>query len=333
MTKQILFLLGPSGSGKTELSLCLARRLGCEIVSADSMLVYKGMNIGTAKPNKLERKKIKHHLIDLVSPRVNFSVYRYRKLALSVIDSILKRHRIPLVVGGGGLYAAALLKGLSGPFQESGLRNNQFRRRLENKTTVFLYSKLKEMDPVRAAQIHPYDRRRITRALEIASLSGKTPSEWYRERESLQDLGYQVKVIGIHRDRTDLYERINQRAKKMFRLGFVSEVKRLKREGFSKTAGQALGYKEILGYLDKRRGGVSPPIKGRGDLAPTSVVQSIQQHTRHFAKRQLTWLRREKEIRWVEWDRGESARSVCDKIVREFHGERKGTVGCCSASH
>jgi tRNA dimethylallyltransferase len=292
----------------------LAKRLPGEIISADSMLVYRGMNVGTAKPTRAERRKIPHHLIDLVSSRANYSVYQHRKKAVEAIRAILARGRIPLVVGGAGLYVGALWKGISAHPAGNVRLRKQLDREADEKGISFLYERLRKIDPKRAKKIHPNDRRRILRALEIAELTGKPASEWYRTKESLRDLGYSVRVFGIHRDRAELYERINRRVEAMFQKGLVREVQRLKKVGFSKSSGQALGYREILEYVNrKRRGGVPPPLP--------SLIESIQRNTRHFAKRQLTWLRREGEIYWIAWNQGESARAVCDKIIKEVKKE------------
>lgn len=306
--KTVLFLVGPTGSGKTELSLLLAKRLGCEIVSADSMLVYKGMDIGTAKPTLTERRKVHHHLIDIVSPRTNFSVYQHRRRALKAIEEIVERCKIPLVVGGSGLYVEALWKGLS------LLPAPSLKMRVPigtNLSARLLYRRLRKIDSKRASEIHPNDRRRILRALEIAECSGKRPSECYQQRESLEDLGCRVAVFGIWREREELYERINQRVKRMFQRGFIREVKRLKKRGFSLTARQALGYREIL----ERQG---PPLR---------LIEAVQTRTRQFAKRQLTWLRRQKEIRWVRWERGETVGDICGKIYVEIK-KWLGTAPC-----
>ena len=302
MTKRVLFLVGPTGSGKTQLSLCLAKRLGAEILSADSMLVYRGMDIGTAKPSREDRKRVRHHLIDLVSPRRNFSVSEHRELALEAIESILKRGRLPLVVGGSGLYVSAIWKGLS-PHPGTNMKlREKLNQLVKEKGLEDLYQELERVDPHRAKQIHPNDRRRILRALEIVHTSGKTPSEWYQKRTSLGDLGYSVKVIGVARDRRDLYDRINLRVESMFRKGLLREVERLKQRGFSKTARQALGYREVL---DSK--GTRPFLK-----------ELIQQRTRQFAKRQLTWFRREKDIHWVRWERDEAVGRVCGKMITEI---------------
>ena len=308
MRKPVLFLVGPTGSGKTQLSLCLAKRLRCEIISADSMLVYRGMDIGTAKPLPADRKKVFHDLVDIVSPRSSFSVHRHRKLVLKAIERILKRGRIPLVVGGSGLYVDALWKGLSPhPGGNSKLRK-KLAQLAERKGLEFVYEELKRRDPLRAREIHPNDCQRILRSLEIAKLSKKPASEWYREKVSLEELGYSVRAFGITRDRFDLYERIDRRVGQMFRRGFLREVRRLERKGFSKTAGQALGYREVLAHFKR----------GEGEVTP-ALIQEIQQRTRQFAKRQLTWFRREKKIQWVSWGEKESVASICGKIVTEVN--------------
>lgn len=272
------------------------------------MLVYRGMDIGTAKPLTSQRKKVLHHLIDLVSPRSNFSVYRYRELALKVLDKIFAKERIPLIVGGGGLYAGALWKGISKEIKESPRTQKKLEAEARSKGLSFLYEKLKKIDPLRAIEIHPNDERRILRALEIAEASGKVPTQCYQEKISLEDLGYAVRAFAIRRDRGELYNRINRRVVRMFRKGFVREVQKLRRQGFSKTARQALGYREILG------------LEGGHAELPEKLIQDIQKHTRQFAKRQLTWLRHQKEIHWIDWDERESAGSVCDKIMQAIRG-------------
>ena len=307
MRKAVFFLVGPTGSGKTQLSLSLAKRLGAEIISADSMLVYRGMDIGTAKPSPSDRKKIPHHLIDLISPRGHFSVYEHRARALRATEDIHKREKVPLIVGGSGLYVNAIWKGLSPqPGADPKLRK-QLSKLAEEKGWGFLYEQLRRVDPERAQGIHPNDRRRIGRALEIAKLSGRKPSESYKERTALEDLGYSVRVFGILRSRRVLYDRINRRVESMFRRGLLQEVKRLRRRGFSTTAREALGYREVLEDLKKGENKVT-----------AELVEKIQSRTRQFAKRQLTWFHRVKEIQWIPWASEEPVAAVCDKITKEI---------------
>ncbi len=269
------------------------------------------MDIGTAKPTPAERRKVRHHLIDLISPRSEFSVHEYRRRALEAITKIQGRGKIPLVVGGSGLYLHALWKGLS---NYPG-RDRTFRRRLEQeadlKGVAGLYRRLRKIDSERAEKIHSHDRRRIIRALEIAAVLGTGPRVGHRSQESLEDLGFSVQVIGIQRERADLYGRINQRVKAMFRKGFLKEVGRLQKKGLSKTARQALGYKEALTAWHQGS-------RLRHGRATPELVPLIQTRTRQFAKRQLTWFRREKGIEWVDWAPGESARAVCDKIMMQL---------------
>lgn len=300
----ILFLVGPTGSGKTRLSLKLARRLHSEIISADSMVVYRGMNIGTAKASPKDQEKMPHHLIDLVSPSRSFSVHDYRVKAMKALQSILKRGRTPLVVGGSGLYVDSLWKGLSPLPGEDPKVRKKLNERAQKKGVAHLYNELKKSDPERAACVDPHNLRRIVRALEIAHTSGKTATQWHGQKVSLEDLGYSVRIFGISRERSDLYERINRRVQAMFREGFLKEVERLRKRRFSKTAAQALGYREVIQYLKEGK-----------KKSLTEVQSEIQQRTRQFAKRQLTWFRHHPEIEWVDWREGETAQDVCDKIL------------------
>ena len=287
------------------------------------MQVYKGMDIGTAKPSTAEQKKIRHHLLDLVSPRSSFSVYQYRKHALEALNEITRRERVPLVVGGSGLYVSTLWRGNSAPGGRIAAFREKLARLAREKDPHFLHERLKKINPRRAGELHPNDERRIIRALEIAEFSGKPQSR----QPSLEDLGFSVRIFGIGRERAELYERINKRVEAMFRKGFVKEVARLRKSGISKTAKQALGYREVLAVI------ASPPLKqwrakqSRFEIASSALgpprndgaglIPLIQRNTRHFAKRQLTWFRRMKEIEWIPWKPGEPVAAVCDKILTE----------------
>jgi len=281
---QIIFLVGPTASGKTALSLKLAKKLNAEIISCDSMCVYKGMDILTSKPSTGDRKKIRHHLIDIIPPAREFSVADYRRMALKKIEDILRRKKTPLFVGGSGLYVKAVIDGLF----PSAKKDPAFRRKqealLERYGKTYLYKKLKNIDPGRARKIHPNDLRRVIRALEIYHTEKKPPSELKADTEPLK---YDFKILGLNPDRSQLYKNIEDRVEEMFKRGIVREVRRLSKKKLSMTAGKALGYSEILGY-----------IKGRYSLEEAREL--LKKNTRHFARRQLTWFRPDKRIEWIK---------------------------------
>lgn len=311
MTKpSVLFIVGPTASGKSALAVALAKKLGGEILSADSMLVYKGMDIGTAKPTKKERGGIPHHGLDLIPPTKSFSVFAYRKFALKTIKDIVRRGKIPIVAGGTGFYVRALLEGLSPlPGTHAAIRVKLEREALE-KGLPALHKRLLKLDPRRAKAIGPYNQRRIIRALEIYLASGKKPSELAPKTPGLRGLGYKPFVIGLHRDREALYKKINQRVDTMFRNGLVREVTRLARKKPSKTALQGVGYKETLDWISDK------------SARPLAEVKSkIKQTTRHFAKRQWTWFKRESGICWIWWPESASLAQVTDFIMTCFLDE------------
>lgn len=313
----VLLIVGPTASGKSELAMELAKKINGEVLSADSMLVYKGMDIGTAKPTTKEQCNISHHGMNLISPSKKFSVFTYRQYALKTIKEIVRRGKIPVVCGGTGFYIRALLEGLhSQPAGNAGVRR-KLEQEVRKKGLPVLYARLLRMDSRRARQIGPDNGRRIIRALEIYELSGKRPAQPAKKSQGLKALGYEPVVIGIHRDRKALYEQINRRVDMMFRKGLVREVKQLARKKISETACQGVGYKEVLEWLshDPRNPFHTPDVwnfthpvcetvKSHGDSKRetlASVKERIKQATRHFAKRQWTWFKREKGIRWVWW--------------------------------
>jgi tRNA dimethylallyltransferase len=324
--KIVLFIVGPTASGKSALAVALAKKLGGEIVSADSMLIYKGMDIGTAKPTKKERGGIRHHGLDLIPPTKTFSAFTYRQFALKALRDIVKRGKTPIVAGGTGFYVRALLEGLSPlPGTQVAIRRELEREALE-KGLPALYKRLLKMDPSRARAIGPHNQRRIIRALEIYLVSGKKPSEPVRKTPGLRELGYTPFVIGIHRDRAALYQKINRRVDAMFRKGLVREVTQLARKKLSKTALQGVGYKEILECSKMLHPKTTcevaflPPPRWRGWRA---VKDKIKQTTRHFAKRQWTWFKREKDIRWVWWPETAEIADVSDFILADFLKNKK----------
>ncbi len=302
MSKRVLFLVGPTGSGKSEAAILIAKKLGGEIISCDSMLVYRGMNIGTAKPTKSEKQGIRHHLIDLVTPRQRFSASRYRDLALQAIREIHTRNHLPIVVGGSGLYVRVLTHGLAPQDKKIGRLRAQLEREAEHIGTGRMYARLKKIDPARAAKILPNDRRRILRALEIYETLHIKPSVWLKSSTSLDALGYQWKMFGIRRERSRLYERINRRVDRMMKIGFLREVKRLMKKGLSKTAKQAIGYAELIDY-----------VKGRTSF--DEAVLKIKQRSRHLAKKQLIWFRRDPGIQWIDVGGITAGKNIADHVI------------------
>lgn len=342
-TNLILFVVGPTASGKSSLAIELAKQLDGEVISADSMQIYQRMDVGTAKPSKKDQKKIPHHGINLIPPSKKFSVYAYRQYALKTIRAIIKRGKVPIVAGGTGFYIRALLEGLSPQPAANPKIRCQLEQEALKRDLPALYARLCKVDPLRARQIGPDNGRRIIRALEIYQTSGKKPSDVSQKSPGLAALGYQPIVIGIHRDRQALYHTINQRVDQMFRKGLVNEVKRLARKKISETALQGVGYKEVLEYLSghcepacpvgrqgeaiscyskpsSRRLGDRHGLKSRSrdDKTLLEVKDKIKQTTRHFAKRQWTWFKREKGIRWIWWPEGVSSKKIGTFVVERF---------------
>ena len=285
MKPKVIVIVGPTASGKTSASIKLAKEVNGEIISADSMQIYKEMNIGTAKPTAEEMQGIKHYLIDFISPDENYNVTLYKKEAEKAIDEILSKGKVPIIVGGTGLYISTLINGIE--FSEVD-EDKEYRKEMEElakeKGNEFLHSMLEKVDKNSADNIDKNNVRRVIRALEIYKVTGKTKTEL--DKESIKEAKYDYKVYGIETPRDKLYERINVRVDKMLEEGLVQEVKDLvSNYNISKTALQGLGYKEVVEYLN-------------GQLTYEEMVEKIKQESRRYAKRQITWFRREKSIKW-----------------------------------
>jgi len=282
--RTVLVLTGPTASGKTRIALLIARNLDAEIVSADSRQVYKYMDVGTAKPSPEERQLVKHHFVDELNPDQEFNAGEFGKAGRKIIDDILSRHKLPLVVGGSGLYIRSLVDGFfEGPSADKTLRRALYDR-LKVEGHQALLSELRKIDPVSASQMLPANTRRIVRALEVHQLTGTPISE-------LQRCPVKINLVpcfaGLLWDRKLLYERINKRVDNMIEHGLVEEAKRLQSRGYSRTlnAFQTVGYKEAFDYV-------------AGYITCERMVDLIKQNSRRFAKRQLTWFRRDNRIRW-----------------------------------
>lgn len=283
----VIVICGPTASGKTALSIELAKKINGEIVSADSMQIYKDMDIGSAKVTPEEADGIKHYLIDCVSPDERYSVANYKKDAKAVIEEILKKGKVPIVVGGTGLYIDALIYEIE--YKDIKINEN-YRKELEKikekEGLETLYKKALEIDPEAMKKISPNDYKRITRILEIYEATGKNKTQ--QEAESrLNEIPYNYKVFAIDYDREKLYERINKRVDIMIEKGLIDEVKNLlKKYKDFPTAMQGLGYKEVKQYLD-------------GELSKEEMIEKVKQESRRYAKRQFTWFRKNKQTIWI----------------------------------
>jgi len=283
----VLAVVGPTASGKTWLGVELAKIYDGEVISADSMQIYKGMNIASAKPTKEEMQGIPHHLIDFLERDVSFSVSEYVRLADQKIKEVLSRGRLPIIVGGTGLYIDSLLENIKfAEIQGDSLYRENLYRIAETQGNEVLYSYLLEKDPVSAESIHMNNTVRVVRALEVIHTTGRKFSELKAESRT-EESPYDSLIIGLNAtDRSILYDRINQRVDIMVSMGLVDEAHSLWQSSDMKTSANAIGYKELIPYFE-----------GSSDLS--ECIAKIKQETRRYAKRQLTWFRRNKRIRWI----------------------------------
>ncbi len=303
-TSPIFFLVGPTAVGKTEVSVKLAGMINAEVISCDSMQVYKDMDIISQKPSSLKQKQAPHHMIDIISPSQNFNVANYRKKALKIIKDIHKKGKIPLLVGGSALYMKVLIDGLfPSPKPDLKLRG-RLKKESEFNEKDYLYKRLKRIDPETAGILHPNDTRRIIRALEVYFKTGIPMSELKKKTEGLKK-NYNIKVFCLNRPREQLYDRINKRIDRMFKQGIIAECKRLKDRKLSLSASQVLGCKEIFAYLDKK-------------CTKVEVKQILKRNTRRFAKRQLSWFRNEPDISWIDINNNEGSKETAERIVSLF---------------
>lgn len=303
----LIVLAGPTAVGKSALAMHMARLLSTDIISADSAQVYRRLNVGTAKPTAFEQQEVNHHLIDLVNPDQPFSAADYQRAAQKVIDLLCKTNILPFMVGGTGLYIRAVTdsyafgkKGSSIPLRET------LSTEAEVKGLETLYDRLTEVDPAAAARIHPNDRRRIIRALEVYILEGRPISEQVSGTEC-SGSPYLVKTFCLTMDRDSLYDRIERRVDHMLANGFLEEVKSLKHDGYSSgdPGMQILGYRQLLNYLENA-------------ATWDDTVAEIKKQTRNLAKRQLTWFRRIKDVIWLDAGNGDNllknAEIICNAV-------------------
>ena len=308
--KPLIILTGPTAVGKTELSISLAKAIGGEIISADSMQVYKYMNIGTAKIRQEEMDGVPHHLIDILEPDVAFNVAMLKELAKKAADEIYERGHIPIVVGGTGFYIQALLYDIDFSEEDS---DQHIRSELEQlaaqKGSEYLHDLLREVDPESADQIHHHNVKRVIRALEYYRMHGEKISI-HNERERQKQSPYQFLYFVLTHDRQVLYERIERRIDKMIQEGLVEEVDNLLKMGYNRNlvSMQGLGYKEIVPYL-------------MGECTLDEAVYVLKRDTRQLAKRQLTWFRRERDVRWLDKTQFASEKEILDEIQNTIKTE------------
>lgn len=305
---KIVAVVGPTASGKTALAVELAKRFNGEVISADSMQVYKGMDIATAKPDENEMSGIPHHLISIISPDEEFSVSIFKTLAEKAIEDISSRGKLPIIAGGTGLYIDAVLNNTT--FLDN-TKNDEIRSKLqqraESEGAEALYKELLEKDRETAEKIHPNNVLKIVRALEILYSSGKTLTE-QNAQSHLKKSPYESLIIGLNaKERDYLYNRINSRVEKMVDMGLAEECRAFYSQSFAHTAVQAIGYKEIKPYLD-------------GEITLDEAKDNLKQSTRRYAKRQLTWFRRNERINWLNIDEMSKEELIlsAENTVKEF---------------
>ena len=296
---QILCIAGPTASGKTALAVELAKLLNGEVVSCDSMQVYRRMNIGTAKPTVQEMQGIPHHMLDVADPQEDFSVSRYCELATPIVDDILARGKTAIIAGGTGLYMDALIRGNSfAPYPSTG-RREELEALAGQEGIDAVLARLQVVDPASAERLHPSDKKRIIRAMEVYLETGKTITQHNLETQAIPPRYYPIWFALEDEDRAELYRRIDNRVEQMLAFGLLDEIRSLLDSGIPKkcTAMQAIGYKEFVEALD-------------GNCTIEDATALVQQSSRHYAKRQLTWFRKNKNVHWIRRKSGETKEEI-----------------------
>lgn len=309
--KSLVVLTGPTAVGKTELSIGLAKQINGEIISADSMQIYKYMDIGTAKIKKEEMDGVKHYLVDELDPSDEFNIVRFQKMAKKAMEEIWEKGKIPIIVGGTGFYIQSIVYDINFSEEKEG---NGYRQELEQlareKGGDWLHEQLRKVDSISAEKIHPNNIKKVIRALEYYK-ENNAPISTHNEEQMQKESPYHFAYFVLNRDRSVLYERIDKRVDLMIEEGLLEEVRELKERGYTKklVSMQGLGYKEILDYLD-------------GECSLEAAIYRLKRDTRHFAKRQLTWFRREKETIFVEKENFLSDEEILSYMVEKLREKR-----------
>lgn len=303
--KKVIVIVGPTCSGKTNLSLKLAQSIPAEIISADSRQIYKFLNIGTAKPSKYQLGKVSHHLIDILDPSENYDVSMFEKDAEKIIKVIFEKNKAPIVVGGSGLYIKALIDGIF----DTADKDDEYREILLQKRKEFgnelLYEELKKVDPVSACKMLPQNWKRVMRALEVYHTTGEPIWKHHQKQSSSEEKKYEFRQFGLNWDRIILYENIDKRVDEMIESGFVNEVKNILKNDYDKNlnALNTVGYKEIIQHLE-------------GEISLDRAIEIIKRNTRHYAKRQMTWFRKDERIHWFDVKKPDDFDIVAEKIAQ-----------------
>ena len=284
--KAVLFLVGPTAVGKSALAVRLAKKINAQIISCDSMQIYKHMDILSAKPTDELRRQVKHFMIDIISPREDFNVALYRKKALGLIKKIHNSGKVPLFVGGSGLYMSAVVDGVFEDVAENKLIRKRLYDEARKKGNKFLHNRLTRVDSDSAAKIHPNDLKRIVRALEVYQVTGTAMSKLKLRRRGIID-DYDVKIFGLFLERRELYKISDMRVEEMFKKNVLDEARKLLKMRLGRTASKAIGIKELKNYLE-----------GKYDI--NEAMRLLKRNTRHYAKRQFAWFKRDKRIIWVD---------------------------------
>lgn len=303
MKKTIIVIAGPTAVGKTAISIQVARRIHGQIVSCDSMQLYKYMDIGSAKPTKEQLEMVPHHLIDAIDPKESFSVVLYQQLAKDAINRIFDQNQTPVITGGTGLYLNALLYDMNfGANSGDTAYRNQLFDIAKNQGNDALFAQLKDMDPNAAERIHPNNVKRVVRAMEAFRFNGSGLADFASVNQKTSD--YEAILIGLTRERSELYQRIEVRVDQLMAEGLLDEVKSLKNMGFTSAdiSMKGIGYKELLDYLD-------------GDYDLPTAIDLIKKNTRHYAKRQMTWFKRYPEMQWFNLSEDQNEEQSMEKII------------------
>ncbi|MGB5529328.1 MAG: tRNA (adenosine(37)-N6)-dimethylallyltransferase MiaA, partial [Ignavibacteriaceae bacterium] len=294
--------------GKTNLSLKLAQLIPAEIISADSRQIYKFLDIGTAKPNKQDLEKVLHHLIDFLDPSENYDISIFEKDAERIIDQIHKKNKTPIVVGGSGLYIKALIEGIFNTADKDEEYRGELLQKRKQFGNEFLYEELKKVDPESADKMLPQNWKRVIRALEVFHTSGEPIWEHHQKQSIQKEKKYDFKQFGLNWERKILYQNIDKRVDEMIENGFIAEVKNILEKGYDKNLNSlnTVGYKEIIHYLD-------------GSISLKRAIELIKRNTRHYAKRQMTWFRKDKRIHWFDINDVNELDQIAEKIIQSLN--------------